>query len=183
MWCVPALDDDYLRAMDDVLETYERPLHDRIPVVCLDEKCVELRADTRAPRTTSNGVVLRDYEYERCGTANVFVMTEPKAGRHFARATKRRTRRDFAETLKFLADRYPKALTIPKHASWLNQAEIAINVFSQAVLSGVRVPSIQWLRRRATTFFRRRTRERWTINWMWTRKRANKWLATFRTRH
>jgi len=218
MWCVPALDDPYLAAMNDVLETYERPYHDQIPVVCFDEKCVELRADVRPNHRSRNGIRLRDYEYERLGTANVFVMTEPKGGRHFARVSRRRTRLDFAEALKFLADQYQNAITIhlvmdnlnthneaslikrygdykgralwarftphytPKHASWLNQAEIAINVLSKAVLKGQRTPSIDALRRRAKAFFRERTQKRWTINWMWNRKRAAKWLENYGTR-
>ncbi len=59
-------------------------------------RCVELHDETRTVRLSRRGKRLRDYEYKRGGTANVFVMTEPKAGRHNGRVTKRRTRRDFA---------------------------------------------------------------------------------------
>lgn len=219
MWCVPEIDAEYERRMHDVLETYERPLHDRVPVVCLDEKLVELRKEVRPDRRTSKGICLRDYGYKRMGTANVFVVSEPKGGVHFARVTERRTRLDFAETLSCIASRYPKAHTIhlvmdnlnthneksliarygdyegralwarftphytPKHASWLNQAEIVIHLFSRTCLCGQHVSSSSDLCGLAADFFKKRSQDKWTINWKWTRKHAKIWLKTFRKQH
>src|SRR5258708_20235210 len=74
--------------MEDVLALYERPLSEREPVVCVDEKPVELHADVRPPRPMRPGrIARRDSEYERRGTANVFSQLQPKAGRHFTKPT------------------------------------------------------------------------------------------------
>jgi len=88
MWCVGELDDEYIFKMEDVLKIYERPLSEREPVVCVDEKPVVLHKDTRPSVPMQPGqVARRDYEYERCGTANVFCGIEPKAGVHFTKVT------------------------------------------------------------------------------------------------
>jgi len=111
MWCVPILDEAYLRNLYDVVALYERPYDPKLPVVCLDEKSVELRSSKRQGRSTKTGKYT-DYEYARHGTANVFVMTEPKGGRHYIRVTNDRKRPEFAKTLKFLEARYRDAITI-----------------------------------------------------------------------
>jgi hypothetical protein len=88
MWCVAQLDPEYIARMEDVLELYEKPLCCSEPVVCIDEKPVVLHRDLRACQPMLPGrVARRDYEYKRCGTANVFCGTEPKAGRHFTKVT------------------------------------------------------------------------------------------------
>lgn len=111
MWCIPTITPQFLERMFELLELYEQEYDPKLPVVCMDEKCVELRGDVRKPLRTK-GCTYRDHEYQRQGTANVFVMTEPKGGKHYGRVTKRRTSRDFAGALKFLAARYPEATTI-----------------------------------------------------------------------
>ena len=81
MWCVAELDQEYLRRMEDVLALYEKPLSEREPVVCIDEKPVVLHADLRPPRPLHPGRELRrDCEYERRGTANAFCGVEPRRG-------------------------------------------------------------------------------------------------------
>jgi len=55
MWCVPELDEAYIAAMEDVLETYERPYNPAQPVVCLDEKPVTLHAEVRPPAPAAPG--------------------------------------------------------------------------------------------------------------------------------
>ena len=88
MWCVGELDEKYIFNMEDVLKTYERPLSKSEPVVCVDEKPAVLHEDTRPPIPMQPGqVTRRDYEYKRCGTANVFCRIEPKAGLHFTEVT------------------------------------------------------------------------------------------------
>jgi transposase len=111
MWCVPRIDDDYRRCMNDVLEVYARALDEKLPVICIDEKLVELRADARAGYRIKASLH-RDYEYIRHGTANIFMMTEPKAGKHWAKVTATRKREDFAHFLRDLAARYRSAVTI-----------------------------------------------------------------------
>src|ERR1035441_7961037 len=73
MWCVGELDNEYIFKMEDVLKIYEKPLSEREPVVCVDEQPVVLHEDTRPSIPMQPGkAARRDYEYERCGTANVF---------------------------------------------------------------------------------------------------------------
>ena len=113
MWCVADLDEDYISKMEDVLETYERPLDPKEPVVCLDEKPVTLHADVRPSSAAAPGrEARRDNEYERRGTANVFCGVEPKAGKHFTFPTPDRSAPEFAQVLYQLALQYPEAETI-----------------------------------------------------------------------
>ncbi len=113
MWCVPELDEAYIAAMEDVLETYEKPYNPVQPVVCLDEKPVTLHADVRPPTPAAPGREARqDSEYERRGTANVFCAVEPKAGRHFTFVTPDRSGVEFAKALFEVAMAYPEAETI-----------------------------------------------------------------------
>jgi hypothetical protein len=86
--------------MEDVLALYERPLPEREPVVCVEEKPVVLHADVRSPRPMRPGrIARRDWEYERRGTANVFCGVQPKAGRHFTKPTPNRSSPQFADYL------------------------------------------------------------------------------------
>ena len=67
--------------MEDVLDLYEQPYDAKLPVVCFDEKPVQLLSETRLHRPVRPGRPQRfDYEYERRGTANIFMAVEPLAG-------------------------------------------------------------------------------------------------------
>ena len=113
MWCVAELNEEYIAHMEEVLKVYEKPLSEREPVVCVDEKPVVLHADVRPPRPMRPGQILRrDCEYERRGTANVFCGVEPKAGRHFTKPTSNRCSAEFADYLVEIVARYPEADTI-----------------------------------------------------------------------
>ena len=113
MWCVAELNEEYIARMEEVLAVYEKPLCEREPVVCMDEKPVVLHQDTRSPVPMKPGrAARRDYEYRRCGTANVFCGIEPKAGRHFTKATATRCSAEFADYLLEIATSYPEADTI-----------------------------------------------------------------------
>jgi hypothetical protein len=113
MWCIPQLDAEYVRKMEDVLAVYEKPYTEAEPVVCLDEKPVSLHAEIRPSQPARPGhLAKRDSEYERCGTANVFCAVEPKAGRHFTFATPDRSAFEFARVIFQLALRYVGAKTI-----------------------------------------------------------------------
>ncbi len=103
MWCVAELDDAYIAKMEDVLALYEKPYQAAAPVVCLDEKPVVLHADVRPPRPATPGhLAKRDNEYKRCGTANIFAVVEPTAGRHFTCATPDRSAFQFAQVIREL---------------------------------------------------------------------------------
>jgi DDE superfamily endonuclease len=91
--------------MEDVLEVYHRPYDARRPLVCIDEVPVQLVGETRTPLPPEPGRPARfDYEYKRNGTANVFMVFEPLLGWRAVRVTERRTAKDFAEVLRWLAE-------------------------------------------------------------------------------
>jgi len=113
MWCVAELDADYIARMEDVLALYEKPYNAQEPVVCLDEKPVSLHAEVRPARPTRPGhIAKRDNEYKRCGTANIFAVVEPKAGRHFTCATPTRSGAQFARMVQRVIAAYPGARTV-----------------------------------------------------------------------
>lgn len=105
----PEANAEFVASMEEVLDTYELPFNPRIPVVCMDEQPVQLIKEARSPiDATVNHPVRRDYEYERAGTASIFLFTEPLAGWRIAKARQRRTKVDWAiEVAELLDSRYP----------------------------------------------------------------------------
>jgi hypothetical protein len=97
--------------MEDVLEVYKRPYDPRHPVVCLDETSKQLIGEVQIPVPTAPGHVAQyDYEYIRNGVANIFMIFEPLAGQRDVEVTDRRTRKDYAQCLRKIADElYPAA--------------------------------------------------------------------------
>jgi len=157
--------------MEGILDVYHRPYDKRFPVVCIDETNKQLIKETRIP-ATPNSVEKVDFEYERRGVANIFMINEPLAGKRATVVTETRTAVDFANVMKYTADGlYPDAEKIilvtdnlnthsfaslyktfepaearrianrfewhftPKHASWLNMAEIEIGIMSRQALA------------------------------------------------
>jgi len=91
--------------MEDVLAVYTRPRDPDRPLVCLDETSKQLIAETRVPIPMKPGRPARcDYEYERNGTANLFMMFAPLEGWRHIKVTDRHTAIDYAHVLKELAD-------------------------------------------------------------------------------
>lgn len=107
----PEQNADFVAAMEDVLEVYQRPRDPQRPVVCLDEQSKQLIKETRLPIPAAPGRVQRhDYEYERNGTANLFMLFAPLEGWRHVKVTERRTKRDFAEVIRELLDvHFPQA--------------------------------------------------------------------------
>ena len=97
--------------MEDVLEVYQRPPDPAFPLVCLDETSKQLIAETRVPIPAKPGrPARRDYEYERNGTANLFMMFAPLEGWRRVKITDRRAAVDYAQILKELSDtHFPEA--------------------------------------------------------------------------
>ncbi len=97
--------------MEDVLEVYQRPYNPKKPQVCMDEGSKQLLADTRERLPMQKGQPERyDYEYEREGTASLFIATEPLTGRRVVAVTERRTRLDWAQFVRDLIQvQYPEA--------------------------------------------------------------------------
>ena len=100
--------------MEDVLKLYAKPLNKKEPVVCLDEKPVQLLDDARPTiaATRPGAVLKRDYEYVRKGMANVFCVVEPKGGKHMAKVTKNRKGPEFAKLVAGIAKAYARARKI-----------------------------------------------------------------------
>lgn len=100
--------------MEDVLEVYTRPYDPVRPQVCMDEVSKQLLAHPRPARLPGPGRANRvDFEYERRGTANLFLCCEPLRGWRSVQVTDRRTRLDWARCIKDLVDRqYPGAVKI-----------------------------------------------------------------------
>jgi transposase len=91
--------------MEDVLAVYERPYNPKRPVVCADEANKTLHDTPRGTLRIEAGQAPRqDYEYERNGTANIFMAVEPLIGKRRTFVTDRRTNQDFAELLRCLSD-------------------------------------------------------------------------------
>lgn len=121
-------DADYVEAMEDVLEVYCRPYDAQRPVVCVDEATKQLVADVTPPLPMQPGQPARqDYEYERRGTANLFMVFEPLAGRRRVKVTARRTGVDFAYLLQEIADvQYPTAEKIVLVMDNLNTHKLSV---------------------------------------------------------
>jgi transposase len=93
--------------MEDVLDLYAEPYDPDYPQVCFDERPVQLLGDTYAPLPMQPGQARRyDYEYERGGTANLFMMVQPLTGWRMVITTQHRTKVDFALCMQKLVDVY-----------------------------------------------------------------------------
>jgi hypothetical protein len=108
-WVIPPeADGEFVAAMEEVLETYEKPYDPAVPVLCMDEQPVQLLKETRPsiPATAEHGKRI-DYEYERAGTANIFMFTEPLAGWREVAVREKKTKIDWAtEMARLLEGRY-----------------------------------------------------------------------------
>lgn len=105
-WCIPPEHDaDFVAAMEDVLEVYQRPYDPDHPVWCMDEKPFQLLDDTQEPIPMKPGEVKRiDDRYVRCGTACVFCFIEPLTGQIHQDVQPIRTAVDWADQIKYLVD-------------------------------------------------------------------------------
>jgi len=102
-WCIPAANADFVAKMEDVLDVYERPYDPLQPVICIDETNKQLIKETRIPCAPGQPERI-DYEYERNGVADVFMIFEPLAGKRETIVTETRNSVDFANVLKFTSD-------------------------------------------------------------------------------
>ena len=94
---------EFVATMEDVLDVYHRPYDPDRPVVCMDECSKQLIGEVREPLPPKPGQIAKyDSEYERRGTANVFLAVEPLAGKRTVRVTDRRTRVDWAQFVRLL---------------------------------------------------------------------------------
>ena len=111
-WCIPpAASPEFVYRMEDVLDVYTRPYDPRFPQVCLDETSRQLLADVTPPLPMAPGHPAKeDYEYERRGVVNLFLVCEPLRGWRAVMVSDRRTRIDWAHCIQELVDvHYPDA--------------------------------------------------------------------------
>lgn len=97
--------------MEHILKLYQKPYDPKRPLVCFDEKSLQLLADITNKLVLKPGRASKqDYEYKRNGTRNLFIFVEPKAGFRHVLVTDRRTKQDFAFAMRYLVDViYPDA--------------------------------------------------------------------------
>lgn len=116
-----------MAAMEDVLTVYARPYDEEYPVVCMDEKPVQLFANARKSLRSKDGrIEYEDNEYIRNGTASIFLFTEPLNGWRYAQAQERRTREDWAKEIEWLLEtQYPAAKKVVLVMDNLNTHNIA----------------------------------------------------------
>lgn len=214
MWCIGVLTEEYRHRMYELLALYGRPFDPREPVVCIDEKSLQLLAASCAPLPISRGAIAKeDYEYIRRGTRNLFVAVEPKAGRRVVTVTRQRGKVDFVGFVAaLLGGVYAAARRIhlvldnlnthfrkcfddvlghraaarllrrvqfhytPKHASWLNMAEIEIGILTRQCLAR-RLADAQSLQREVGHWEHVRNAERRVIEWTFTRQDADRKLG------
>ena len=111
-WVIPPeADGEFAADMEQVLETYARPYDSSHPVVCMDEQPIQLLNETRVPIPATKEHPRRvDYEYERAGTASIFLFCEPLSGWRQVTVRERRTKIDWAmEVEELLRTRYASA--------------------------------------------------------------------------
>ena len=193
----------YREAMNDVLTLYEKPYSSDEPVVCCDEKSLQLFGEKREPRPMRPGMPFRRD-------------VEPKVGRHLTGLHTHRKAGDFAEFLAWLAEQYPNTRTIhlvmdnlnthrqaslekhfgvergkeiwnrftphytPVHGSWLNQAEIEIGLIARQCLKHRRIATLGELREELQAWNLRANQQRVKINWTFTAKKASAAFANKR---
>ena len=126
-WVIPPeANAEFVACMEEVLDVYARPYDPSHPVICMDEQSVQLVKETRQviPATKEHPKRL-DYEYERAGTASIFMFAEPLAGWREA------TAREYVRRIEFVYT--------PKHGSWLNISENELSCLTGQCLSDRRI--------------------------------------------
>jgi len=110
----PKQNGEFVARMEEILEIYAWEYDADYPVICMDEQPVQLIRETREPIPTAPGNPAKyDYEYERAGTANIFMFTEPLGGWRRASVRETKTKQDWAHEIRKLLDEdYPEAATV-----------------------------------------------------------------------
>jgi transposase len=195
--------------MEQVLDVYKRPYNKANPVVCMDETPKQLIKEVRETVLMRPGFEKRvDYEYSRCGVCNVFMVSEPLAGKRYMKVTQNRTKKDWALLVQYICDKlYPKAEIItlvmdnlashsaaalyetfepveakrlwdrlefvftPKHGSWLNMAEIELNVLTKQCFNR-RIDNINTIKAEVKAWQNHRNNKNSKIKWQFTTDQA-----------
>src|SRR5450755_1899965 len=195
--------------MEQVLDVYKRQYDKSFPVICMDESPKQLIRETRTAIKMKPGYEARvDFEYERCGVANIFLASEPLKGKRYVEVTNKKTKADWAKFIKQIADKWykdAKKITLvmdnlathkaaalyevytpqeakriwdrfefvytPKHGSWLNMAEIELNVLMGQCLNR-RIDNLKTMKEEVEAWQYHRNNMNAKINWQFTTKDA-----------
>jgi hypothetical protein len=195
--------------MERVLDVYKRPLSRDLPLVCMDESPKQMIKETRLPIEMKPGHDTKeDFEYERCGVANIFLASEPLTGKRYVEVTERKTKRDWANFIRQIADNWykdaPKITLVmdnlsthkpaalyeafepkeakriwdrfefiytPKHGSWLNMAEIELNVLMGQCLNR-RIDNMDTMKKEVQAWQKHRNNKEAKIKWRFTSEDA-----------
>lgn len=108
MWEIPPRENgEFVANMEDILDLYQQPYDSEVPLVCMDEKPVQLLEEVREPIPAHKGNPKRvDNEYKRNGTVSVFMVTEPLGGWRHVSVRERRTAVDWAYEIRALLEEY-----------------------------------------------------------------------------
>jgi transposase len=110
MWCIGAINGEYLARMEDLLSLYHLAYNVRRPLICVDELPFQLLGEKVEPIKIKPGAVKKfDYEYERRGTASVFVAFEPLTGKRLVRVYRQRTKADYCRFAQEVARKWGEA--------------------------------------------------------------------------
>lgn len=107
-WCIPPKSDaEFVCGMEDILEVYKRPYNPSYPLVCMDETTKQLIGETRIVIPAAPGQTEKyDYEYERNGVNNLFMIFAPLEGQRYVKVTDHRTAADWAGCVRDITDVY-----------------------------------------------------------------------------
>jgi hypothetical protein len=209
-WIIPPVQNSqFVAQMEQVLDVYKRPYSKALPVICMDESPKQLIKETRLPIPIKPGSGAKeDFEYERCGVANIFMASEPLKGKRFVEVTERKTKKDWAMFIRQIADEWyldatritlvmdnlatHKAAALyeafapaeakriwdrfefiytPKHGSWLNMAEIELNVLMGQCLNR-RIDNMVTMQDEVKAWQYCRNNREAKINWQFTNQDA-----------
>jgi transposase len=110
MWCIPELNEEYIKRMEAILDIYEKEYDEKNPVICIDENPAVLHENKKEVISAKPGRVKKvDYEYSRNGVANIFCAIEPLQGNYKLQVTEKKTREDFAKFLASIERQYQAA--------------------------------------------------------------------------
>ena len=209
-WIIPPKQNSqFVANMEQVLDVYKRPYNKDFPVICMDESPKQMIKETRTPIEMKPGHEAKeDFEYERCGVANIFLASEPLKGKRYVKVTETKTKADWAVFIKQIADEWYKAaikitlimdnlathkaaalyevytpqeakriwdrfefIYTPKHGSWLNMAEIELNVLMGQCLNR-RIDNMEKITEEVAAWQQHRNNKEATINWQFTNDKA-----------
>jgi len=112
-WCIGKLTTNFLWRMENLLNLYEQPYDPMNPLICFDERPCQLIENILQPLPMLPGQPVReDYHYKRNGVCSIFIAFEPLTGHRFVQVRERRTKKDYADFFRQLAENYPEATKI-----------------------------------------------------------------------